>query len=201
MFIGAESAADRPARRCFNGKIEAPAIAGLGAWDFARRMGTMEIEDTGPNGLHGRLINLPTRAMKGAAWSDGERDWKRAPHMYAAIHFHDDDLHDCGWADDPIRALDVALLQERVLGPVLGIADQRTDQRIDFVGGIRGASALAARVDSGEAALGISLHPPTVEQLMAVSDAGHVMPPKSTWFEPKLLSGLFVHSFEPGRAP
>ena len=70
------------------------------AWDFARRMGTMEIEDTGPNGLHGRLVNLPTRAMKGAAWSDGERDWKRAPHMYAAIHFHDDDLHDCGWADD-----------------------------------------------------------------------------------------------------
>ena len=102
---------------------------------------------------------------------------------------------------DPIRALDVSLLQERVLGPVLGIADQRTDQRIDFVGGIRGARALAARVDSGEAALGISLHPPTVEQLMAVSDAGHVMPPKSTWFEPKLLSGLFVHPFEAGRAP
>jgi len=102
---------------------------------------------------------------------------------------------------DPIRTLDVSLLQERVLGPVLGIADQSTDRRIDFVGGIRGASALAARVDSGEAALGISLHPPTVEQLMAVSDAGHVMPPKSTWFEPKLLSGLFVHPFEPGRAP
>ena len=100
MFIGAESATDRPARRCFNGKIEAPAIAGFAAWDFARRMGTLEIEDTGPNGLHGRLVNLPTRAMKGAAWSDGERDWKRAPHMYAAIHFHDDDLHDCGWADD-----------------------------------------------------------------------------------------------------
>ena len=97
---------------------------------------------------------------------------------------------------DPIRALDVSLLQERVLGPVLGITDQRTDTRIDFVGGIRGPGALAARVDSGEAALAISLHPTTVEQLMAVSDAGHVMPPKSTWFEPKLLSGLFVHPFE-----
>ena len=60
----------------------------------------MEIEDTGPNGLHGRLINLPTRAMKGAAWTGAERDWKQAPHQYAAIHFHDDDLHDCGWADD-----------------------------------------------------------------------------------------------------
>ena len=97
---------------------------------------------------------------------------------------------------DPIRALDVSLLQERVLGPVLSITDPRTDKRIDFVGGIRGPRALAARVDSGEAALAISLHPPTVAQLMAVADAGHVMPPKSTWFEPKLLSGLFVHSFE-----
>jgi uncharacterized protein (DUF1015 family) len=96
---------------------------------------------------------------------------------------------------DPIRALDVSLLQERVLGPVLGIADQRTDKRIDFVGGIRGPRALAARVDAGLAALGISLYPTTVEQLMAVSDTGRVMPPKSTWFEPKLLSGLFVHAF------
>src|SRR5262249_11081158 len=100
VFIGAESATDRPMRRCFNGKIEAPMIAGFAAWDFARRMGTREVEDTGPNGLHGTLKNLPTRAMTGRAWSDGERDWKRAPHMYAAIHFHDDDLHDCGWADD-----------------------------------------------------------------------------------------------------
>ena len=102
---------------------------------------------------------------------------------------------------DPIRALDVSLLQERVLGPVLGIADQRTDTRIDFVGGIRGPRALAARVDSREAALAISLHPTTVEQLIAVSDAGHIMPPKSTWFEPKLLSGLFVHPFGAGRVP
>ncbi|MBX9946784.1 MAG: N,N-dimethylformamidase [Reyranella sp.] len=100
VLIGAEQAGDRPARRCFNGKIEAPAIVGLAAWDFARRMDTMEIEDCGPNGLHGRLVNLPTRAMKGAAWTGAERDWTRAPHHYAAIHFHDDDLHDCGWADD-----------------------------------------------------------------------------------------------------
>ncbi|MGH7365930.1 MAG: DUF1015 domain-containing protein [Candidatus Rokuibacteriota bacterium] len=98
---------------------------------------------------------------------------------------------------DPIRALDVSLLQERLLGPVLGIADQRTDKRIDFVGGIRGTRALAARVDAGEAALAVSLHPTTVEQLMAVADAGQVMPPKSTWFEPKLLSGLFVHPLPP----
>jgi len=97
---------------------------------------------------------------------------------------------------DPIRALDVSLLQERMLGPVLGIVDQRTDPRIDFVGGIRGPRALEAQVDAGEAALGISLHPTTVEQLMAVADRGHVMPPKSTWFEPKLRSGLFVHPLD-----
>ncbi len=100
VTIGAELASDRPASRCFNGKIEAPAIAGFAAWDFARRIDTMEVEDTGPNALHGRLVNLPTRAMKGAGWTGTERNWKAAPHQYAAIHFHDDDLHDCGWADD-----------------------------------------------------------------------------------------------------
>ncbi len=100
VLIGAEQAKDRPAARCFNGKIEAPAIAGLAAWDFARRMDSMDIEDTGPDALHGRLVNLPTRAMKGSAWTGAERDWTKAPHHYAAIHFHDDDLHDCGWADD-----------------------------------------------------------------------------------------------------
>jgi len=94
---------------------------------------------------------------------------------------------------DPVGSLDVSLLQERVLGPVLGIGDQRTDTRIDFVGGIRGVRALEARVDSGEMALAVALYPVTIEQLMAVSDAGEMMPPKSTWFEPKLLSGLFVH--------
>jgi N,N-dimethylformamidase len=100
ILIGAEQASDRPAHRCFNGKIEAPAIAGVAAWDFARRMDTLEVEDTGPNALSGVLINLPTRAMKGASWTGEERNWQHAPHQYAAIHFHDDDLHDCGWKDD-----------------------------------------------------------------------------------------------------
>ena len=94
---------------------------------------------------------------------------------------------------DPIRSLDVSLLQERVLGPILGITDPRTDKRIDFVGGIRGTAELERRGTSGEMALGISLYPTTMEQLLAVSDAGEIMPPKSTWFEPKLRSGLFVH--------
>jgi uncharacterized protein (DUF1015 family) len=94
---------------------------------------------------------------------------------------------------DPIGSLDVALLQERVLGPIFGIVDPRTDKRIDFVGGIRGPKELERRVNSGEMAMAFSLYPTTLEQLMAVADAGKVMPPKSTWFEPKLRSGLFVH--------
>jgi uncharacterized protein (DUF1015 family) len=94
---------------------------------------------------------------------------------------------------DPIASLDVSLLQDRVLSPILGIGDPRTDKRIDFVGGIRGTAELERRVSSGEMAIAFSLYPTTLDQLMAVSDAGQVMPPKSTWFEPKLRSGLFVH--------
>jgi len=95
--------------------------------------------------------------------------------------------------DDPVGSLDVALLEDRVLGPILGIGDVRADPRIDFVGGIRGTGELERRVDSGEFAMAFSMYPTTVEQLMAVSDADRIMPPKSTWFEPKLRSGLFVH--------
>jgi len=94
---------------------------------------------------------------------------------------------------DPIGRLDVSLLQNHLLGPVLGIMDPRTDQRIDFIGGIRGMAELERLVDSGNFAVAFSLFPTTLEQLMAVADAGLVMPPKSTWFEPKLRSGLFVH--------
>ncbi len=109
-------------------------------------------------------------------------------------------------AADPIGSLDVSLLQDLVLGPVLGVGDPRTDERVDFVGGIRGSEALERRVDAGDAAIAFSMHPTTLDQLMAVSDAGQVMPPKSTWFEPKLRSGLFVHTLdqspvEGGRIP
>jgi uncharacterized protein (DUF1015 family) len=97
---------------------------------------------------------------------------------------------------DPIRSLDVSLLQDRVLGPILGIGDPRTDKRLDFVGGIRGSAELERRVNSGEVAIAFSLYPTTMDQLIAVSDAGAVMPPKSTWFEPKLRSGLFVHELD-----
>jgi len=124
ILIGAEPATDRPAQRCFNGKIEAPRIAGVAAWDFARRIESLEIEDTGPNGLHGRLVNLPTRAMKGASWTGAERDWKRAPQEYAAIHFHDDDLHDCGW-EDSFRFTVPAGLRSGVYGMVLSCETHR----------------------------------------------------------------------------
>ena len=94
---------------------------------------------------------------------------------------------------DPVKVLDVSLLQELLLGPVLGIADPRTDNRIKFIGGIRGMAELERLVDSGAYAVSFSLCPTALEQMMAVADAGQVMPPKSTWFEPKLRSGLFVH--------
>lgn len=94
---------------------------------------------------------------------------------------------------DPIASLDYQLIYDRILQPILGIGDVRTDERIDFVGGIRGTAELAKRVDSGEAAIAFAMHPVTIEQLTTVSDAGAIMPPKSTWFEPKLRSGLLVH--------
>jgi uncharacterized protein (DUF1015 family) len=114
--------------------------------------------------------------------------------IYVAGRWHRLELDPAGIdRSDPIASLDVSLLQDRVLAPILGIGDPRTDRRIDFVGGIRGTAELERRVDSGEMAIAFSLHPTTLDQLIAVSDAGHVMPPKSTWFEPKLRSGLFVH--------
>ncbi|MHC4142855.1 MAG: DUF1015 domain-containing protein [Planctomycetota bacterium] len=98
--------------------------------------------------------------------------------------------------NDPIGSLDAALLQERVLSPMLGIGDPRSDRRLEFVGGIRGTGELERRVDSGEAAIAFSLYPTSIEQLLDVADAGLIMPPKSTWFEPKLRSGLFAHTFK-----
>jgi len=96
---------------------------------------------------------------------------------------------------DAVSSLDVALLQDRVLAPLLKIGDPRTDERIDFVGGIKGTDELERLVDKGGFAVAFSMYPTTVAQLMAIADAGMIMPPKSTWFEPKLRSGLFVHTF------
>jgi uncharacterized protein (DUF1015 family) len=97
---------------------------------------------------------------------------------------------------DPVNSLDVSLLQNTILTPLLGITDQRRDKRIDFVGGIRGLAELEKRVDSGQWQLALALYPTSIESLMAIADAGEVMPPKSTWFEPKLKSGLVVHCLD-----
>ncbi|MEI9893674.1 MAG: DUF1015 family protein [Chthoniobacter sp.] len=96
---------------------------------------------------------------------------------------------------DPISQLDVTGLQDRLLAPLLGIDDPRTSKRVDFIGGIRGTDELVKLVDSGKAAVAFSMYPTTVDQLMAIADANQIMPPKSTWFEPKLRSGLFIHTF------
>lgn len=97
---------------------------------------------------------------------------------------------------NPVQSLDVSILQEHVFSPLLGITDQRTDKRVDFVGGIRGLQELEKRVDSGEWKAAIALYPTSIQSLMAIADAGEVMPPKSTWFEPKLKSGLVVHMLD-----
>lgn len=106
--------------------------------------------------------------------------------------------HELTWSmpagTTPEASLDVTVLQDRLLAPILGIDDPRTSKRIEFVGGIRGVEELERRVHAGQAAVAFSMHPTTIEQLMAIADTGGIMPPKSTWFEPKLRDGLFVHA-------
>ena len=97
------------------------------------------------------------------------------------------------YGNDPVAVLDITILSNNILEKLLGIKDQRTDKRIDFVGGIRGLQELEKRVDSGEMKIAFSLFPVTIDQLFAIADSGKVMPPKSTWFEPKLRDGLLTH--------
>jgi uncharacterized protein (DUF1015 family) len=113
--------------------------------------------------------------------------------MYLAGRWYTLGLRASGSGADPASDLDVSLLQDQVLAPVLGIHDVRTDQRIDFVGGIRGVAELTRLVDSGAFAAAFALYPVSVDDLMRIADAGGIMPPKSTWFEPKLRDGLLSH--------
>jgi len=113
--------------------------------------------------------------------------------LYLAGRWYRLTIHADRVSTDPVARLGVSLLANNLLEPVLGISDPRTDPRIDFVGGIRGLGELEKRVDSGEMAVAFSLFPTSMEDLMAVADAGQVMPPKSTWFEPKLADGLVSH--------
>lgn len=98
--------------------------------------------------------------------------------------------------NDPIGVLDVTVLSNLVLDELLGIKDLRTDQRVDFVGGIRGLDELERRVDSGEMKVAFALYPVSMKQLMDIADTGNIMPPKTTWFEPKLRSGLVIHKLQ-----
>lgn len=113
--------------------------------------------------------------------------------MYLGNQWYKLTAREGSYSDDPIGILDVSILQNNLLDPILGIKDQRTDKRIDFVGGIRGLQELEKRVNSGDMALAFSLHPVTIQQLFNIADSGNVMPPKSTWFEPKLRDGLLTH--------
>ena len=113
--------------------------------------------------------------------------------MYLDGVWHAIDLAAAKTGRVPGKLLDVAILQDQILAPVLDVADIRTDPRVTFVGGARGTGALEQAVDSGAAAVAFSLAPVTPDELLAISDAGGIMPPKSTWFEPKLRDGLLVH--------
>jgi hypothetical protein len=116
--------------------------------------------------------------------------------LYINKHWYKLEAREGSFSKDPLGVLDVSILQANFLDPLLNIKDQRTDKRIDFVGGIRGLEELEKRVDSGDMALAISLYPVSIEQLFDISDAGQVMPPKSTWFEPKLRDGLLTNIIE-----
>ncbi len=124
--------------------------------------------------------------------ADGVAPGGRHARMYLAGRWYD-----LAWevpaGTDVVSSLDVSVLQDRFLAPVLGIDDPRTSPRISFMGGVRGLDELSGRVDQGRAAVAFSMYPVTVGEMMAIADAGAIMPPKSTWFEPKLRSGLFVH--------
>ncbi len=131
----------------------------------------------------GKELYKPSRLHEFSMYLDGE--WYA---LTAKRHTYDD--------NDPIGVLDVTILTQEVLSPILDIQDLRRSNRIDFVGGIRGLGELSKRVDSGEMAVAFALYPVSMKQLINIADSGNIMPPKTTWFEPKLRSGLVVHSLE-----
>lgn len=152
------------------------------------------VVDLGGRDLDGLLVALAEHFEVQEADRAVEPRARHKFGMYAAGRWYDLRLHEGAVDEGEVLArLDVAVLQDLVLAPLLGIGDPRTDPRISFVGGIRGVAELQRRVDAASSAVAFSLHPTSTGELLAVADAGLVMPPKSTWFEPKLRSGLFVH--------
>ena len=160
--------------------------------------------------LHIMDYNRVVKDLNGYAAADFLRalydafEVEKMPSAFSPTRFHEFGMYlDKSWfkltskpgtfTSDPIGVLDVTILSDNILSKLLGIHDQRTDKRIDFVGGIRGLGELEKRVDSGEMAVAFSLHPVSIQQLFDIADSGNVMPPKSTWFEPKLRDGLLTH--------
>ncbi|MBO4904766.1 MAG: DUF1015 domain-containing protein [Lachnospiraceae bacterium] len=138
------------------------------------------------------LARLGTLTEKNGAYRPEE---KGCVGVYADGKWYEFKFDEKLMSDDPVAGLDVSILQENVLGPLFGIVDPRTDTRIDFVGGIRGLQELERRVAT-DCKIAFAMYPTGIDELFAVADAGLLMPPKSTWFEPKLRSGLFIHEFE-----
>ncbi len=150
-------------------------LNGLTAAELLERLGeSFDIQEMGPEPHRPEAVHILSMYLAGK--------WYR---LAAKEGTYDD--------SDPIRALDVTVLSECVLAPIFGITDLRKDKRIDFVGGIRGLEELSRRVDNGEMAVAFALHEVSMDQLIAIADTGNIMPPKTTWFEPKLRSGLVVH--------
>lgn len=150
--------------------------------------------------LNGRTPEAFLEAVRAAGFTISE-DANDTPEKPGEIRMYlGDKWHGLTWAPqpdaNPIERLDVTVLQDRLLAPILGIDDPRTSHRIDFIGGIRGTGELVARVKEGRGVVAFSMFPTTVDQLMDIADANQIMPPKSTWFEPKLRSGLFIHTLE-----
>jgi uncharacterized protein (DUF1015 family) len=141
------------------------------------------------------FLKRVARVFDCAPVSGADPDGPRQVHMYLGRRWYR-----LSWPDtagsDPVGRLDVSVLQNKLLAPLLGIDDPRTSERISFVGGIRGTGELVKRVDDGRDAVAFSMYPVSVDQMMDIADAGQIMPPKSTWFEPKLRSGLLVHTLD-----
>jgi len=151
-------------------------------------------------GLNGRTVPQLIEAIGRVEGCDVQPVSTPAPSRKGTVHLFAEDCWHCiaftdspESGDDPVEGLDVQRLQVRILAPLLGILDPRTDSRIDFVGGIRGTGELEERVRRGEADVAFSLYPVDIGEVMAIADAGRIMPPKSTWFEPKLADGLLIH--------
>ena len=149
--------------------------------------------------LNGRTPEAFLQAVREAGFTLTENAGDTPEKPGEVRMFLGDHWYGLTWASqpnaNPIERLDVTVLQDRLLAPILGIDDPRTSHRIDFIGGIRGTGELVSRVKEGRGVVAFSMVPTTVEQLMDIADANQIMPPKSTWFEPKLRSGLFIHTF------